>query len=255
MGVMKIRVLFIIAVASSFISANTLSGYFGYQDNFFTDNNSTKEKNKNNDEELLIKKALINPKLLTNKEFGIALEAAKNKAVMIQTDENIKNWIILNNFMIKNAGEFQKRQQIVLFKNPELDLSSGISKSGYASKARKQSELKLQNQLIKELTSKIVLIAFYGDAPVLEITSQDRVLWYIEQDFPKMIIKRVDVKNNKNLYEKLNEKITPSVWMAYKDNKNKPHFYRIAGGVTTKNKILNNIQFVYENIIKVEIEK
>jgi conjugal transfer pilus assembly protein TraF len=241
-----------------FTQAYSLTGYFGYEDPLIkNDNNKTIEKNNNIEleKEKLLQKALHNPKALTATQFKNIQSYAKDKAVMQQTEKSIKDWMILNNFTIKAADSFQKKQRIVLFKNPELYEEGDLAKSGYAQKSNTQAAAKKQINLIKGLISKIALFAFFGNEPENARSSQERVLWYIHQDFPKMTIINVDIRQNKGLYEKLGEKVTPALWMAYKDNNDKAHWYRVLGGIATKNVVFDNIEFIYENIIKVEIEK
>lgn len=252
-----------IAIATTIIlisQAYSLSGYFGYDEPLIkNESNKTIENIKSTNidfkKEKLLQRALTNPKSLTATQFKDIQSYAKDKAVMQQTEKSIKDWMILNNFTIKSADSFQKKQRIVLFKNPELYEEGELAKSGYAQKSDTQAAAKKQIELINKLTSKIVLFAFFGDEAENIRSSQERVLWYIHQDFPKMTIINADIRQNSGLYEKLGEKVTPSLWMAFKDSYDKAHWYRVLGGVATKNVVLDNIQFIYENIIKVEIEK
>ena len=248
----------IVAIILYTTQAHSLSGYFGYQDPLIkSENNQTNKKTSNIDlkKEKILARALTNPKSLTATQFKNIQSYAKDKAVMQQTEKSIKDWMILNNFTIKSADSFQKKQRIVLFKNPKLYEAGDLAKSGYAQKSDTQAAAKKQLKLINKLTSKIVLFSFFGNEAENIRSSQERVLWYIHQDFPKMTIINADIRQNNGLYEKLGEKVTPSLWMAYKDKYDKAHWYRVLGGIATKNAVLDNIQFIYENIIKVEIEK
>ena len=50
-----------------------------------------------------------------------------------------------------------------------------------------------------------------------------------------------------------NIKFTPDIWILYKGKK--PIWHRLASGVITQNRIYEQIEFVYENVIKKELEK
>ena len=227
-------------------NANNLTGFFGYQDPIVK-----KDDKKNADPamEKLVIKAIEDPQSLTAQEFKKAQAYAKDKAVMQQDEQSIKKWIILNNFTIRQADNFQKMQRIVMFKNPELYEEGELARSGYAQSANTKQAAKEQNKIINALASQIVLFAFFGAEDADIKASQNRVLWYITQDYPDLTIIKIDTTINKELYQKLGEVITPSVWLAYKNQSGKPSWFRIYSGIATKNAILDQIQFVYQNII------
>ena len=252
------KILTIVSLLITINNAEVLTGYFGYEDPIIeNEDNKTKLTTPQTEDlkyEKLLQKAIKNPRSLTASQFKEVQAYAKDKAVMQQDEKSIKNWMILNNFTIRNADTFQKMQKVVLFKNPELYEEGDLARSGFAQKTQTQAAAQKQNSLIKSLTSKIAIFAFFGNEEASVKSSQERVLWFVQQDYPQMTIINADIRQNRGLYEKLGEKLTPSLWMAYRDVLGKAHWYRIIGGVATKNQILDNIQFIYENIIKKELE-
>ena len=248
--------LFLLIGVTIFMVSEPLTGFFGYMDslNKNDENNTIIEKSINNIEKKeLLQKAIYTPRTLSAKEFKSALTYAKSRAVMQQTEEDIKNWTILNNFTLKNAESFQYKQRVVLLKNPELDISAKFVESGFSQKVKTKVAYENQLKLIKKLTNEIVLFVFFGEEASSIKSSQERVLYFLKSDFPKLTIIQVDTLQNDDLYRELKEKNTPAVWLAYRDNQDKAHWYRVTGGLSTKKEIVDNIEFIYRNIIEKEL--
>jgi len=265
---MSIKIVIYISM-TTFLCADTLSGFFGYAKKDVVidvpkERNITefkkievisKEESEESKNKKLLKKALENPREMTADQFQKAISYAKSRAVMQQTEEDIKNWTILNNFTIKNAESFQEKKRIVLLKNPNIDISGEFSKSGFSQQIKNKSFYEKQTELIHSLVDKIALFAFFGKEDNQIISSQERVLYFLKADFPKMTIIQIDITKESELFKYLKEKNTPSIWLAYRDKDSKAHWYRVVGGLSTRSEIIDNIDFIYTKIIKEEFEK
>ena len=254
-GQHPMKIVFVLIGITIALFSEPLTGFFGYDDLLETkdENNTIDEKSINDiEKKRLLQKAINNPRTLSAKEFESALTYAKSRAVMQQTEEDIKNWTILNNFTLQNAESFQHKQRVVLLKNPELDISGEFAQSGFSQKSKTKAAYENQLKLIKNLTNEIVLFAFFGKEASTIKSSQERVLYFLKSDFPKLTIIQVDILENDDLYRELKEKNTPSVWLAYRDKQDKAHWYRVTGGLSTKKEIVDNIEFIYRNVIEKE---
>jgi conjugal transfer pilus assembly protein TraF len=199
------------------------------------------------------KKVVIIPKDLdkmTADELNKHISDSKKIAVAFPTDKNLHNYIYLQNFATKKSEDFTIKWQQAILKDSSLDLSASAAKSTFARNASTAEKSKKRDEFWKENIDRVGIVAIL-DAKEEELNiAQNKVLYFLNKDYPTLAIRTIYKDEHKALADKNGVGVTPDIFIVYKDNEENANWYRIKAGLTTKNEILDNIDFVYEHFIK-----
>lgn len=221
--------------------------FFGYKKEII------KEENKDE-----IKKSVDIPKNLdkmTADEIAKLIIDSKKIAISFQTDENIHNYIQLQNYATKKSEQFDIKWQQALLKDSSLDLSATAAKSTFARNASTADKANKRAQFWKENINNIGIVAFF-DVKEKEVNiAQNKVLFFLNQDYPELAIRTIFKDEHSSLIKEHGVGVTPDIFIVYKDENENANWYRVKTGLTTKNEILDNIDFVYEYFISPGIKK
>lgn len=221
--------------------------FFGYKKEII------KEENKDE-----IKKNVDIPKNLdkmTADEIGKLVNDSKKIAISFQTDENIHNYIQLQNYAMKKSEQFHIKWQQALLKDSSLDLSATAAKSTFARNASTADKTSKRAQFWKENINNIGIVAFFDKKEKEVNTAQNKVLFFLTQDYPELAIKTIFKDEYSSLIKEHGVGVTPDIFIVYKDENDNASWYRVKAGLTTKNEILDNIDFVYEYFISPGMKK
>jgi hypothetical protein len=215
--------------------------FFGYKKEII------KEENKDE-----VKKSVEIPKDLdrmTADEISKLIVDSKKIAVSFPTDENIHNYIQLQNHATKKSEDFAIKWQQAILKDSSLDLSATAAKSTFARNASTADKTNKRAQFWKENINNIGIVAFFDKKEKEVNTAQDKVLFFLNQDYPGLAIRTIFKDEYPSLIKEHSVGVTPDIFIVYKDESENASWYRIKAGLTTKNEILDNIDFVYEYFI------
>ncbi len=254
-------ILILLCLVVGLKAGNPLSGYFGYKDTNKSKPASYKKEHNNSTTSILkplmdkrIKQALKNPRSMTAKEFEETLTYAQDKARITQKENDMVDWLRLNNMAVEMASDFQKLSQVVMFKNPQINNSVYYATSGMANRALSSVERKKRKENFTKLTKKAAIIVIYDQTPPAIIKSYRNIIWTLQASFKQLIVKEIDASEDKGIVEQLHIEITPSTWLLYQSDDGEPKWYRVGHGLITYPALRDNIMFVFENIIKPEYE-
>ena len=200
-----------------------------------------------------VKKAVEIPTNLdkmTADEIAKIIEDSKKIAVSFPTDENIHNYIQLQNHATKKSEDFAIKWQQALLKDSSLDLSASAAKSTFARTASTASKTNTRANFWKENINNIGIVAFFDKKEEEINTAQNKVLFFLNQDYPSLAIRTIFKDEHSSLVEEHKVGVTPDIFLVYKDEEENANWYRVKAGLTTKDEILDNIDFVYKYFIK-----
>ncbi len=222
----------------------------GYEHPFFGYKKEIIEKKDKKDE---VKKVVTIPESLDEMSADQVQEYIKESqkiATQFQTDENIKNYIKLQNYAIKKAENFQNKWKQVRLENSSIDLAAPIAKGTFARNATKYEKNKQREQFWKENINKIGLVVFLDKDQEQQNTAQNRVLYFLSKDYPELVIKGIFKSEYPKLSKEKGVTVTPDTFMVYKDDNDHATWHRVKAGMGSKEEILDNIDFVYKYVIK-----
>ena len=244
-------ILFNLYAAEDIQYTNSKNGlthpFFGYKKEII------KEENKDE-----IKKSVDIPKNLdkmTADEIAKLIIDSKKIAISFQTDENIHNYIQLQNYATKKSEQFDIKWQQALLKDSSLDLSATAAKSTFARNASTADKANKRAQFWKENINNIGIVAFFDEKEKEVNIAQNKVLFFLNQDYPELAIRTIFKDEHSSLIKEHGVGVTPDIFIVYKDENSNANWYRVKTGLTTKNEILDNIDFVYEYFISPGIKK
>lgn len=215
--------------------------FFGYKEVI--------KKEDNKDE---IKKSVEIPKDLhkmTADEISKLIVDSKKIAVAFPTDKNIHNYIQLQNHATKKSENFAIKWQQAILKDSSLDLSATAAKSTFARNASTADKANKRAQFWKENINKIGIVTFFDKKEKEVNIAQNKVLFFLNKDYPELAIRTIFKDEHSSLIKEHKVGVTPDVFIVYKDENENATWYRVKSGLTTKNEILDNIDFVYEHLI------
>lgn len=215
--------------------------FFGYKEVI--------KKEDNKDE---IKKSVEIPKDLdkmTADEISKLIVDSKKIAVAFPTDKNIHNYIQLQNHATKKSENFAIKWQQAILKDSSLDLSATAAKSTFARNASTADKANKRTQFWKENINKIGIVTFFDKKEKEVNIAQNKVLFFLNKDYPELAIRTIFKDEHSSLIKEHGVGVTPDVFIVYKDENENATWYRVKSGLTTKNEILDNIDFVYEHLI------
>lgn len=248
------KIFFFSLLASSLLfGENTLSDdFFGYKKIVEEDSKQTKEVDKFEKYNIVITED--NLEKLSPDEYKKLLEEVKAVAVKRQSEQDIKNLLIMQNYQQKKADSFTQRAKMITLQNQDLDQSIGISKSKFAKNVEKQSKKQTKQEFDKMIKDNSILVVFYDEKQETENRAIEMVLnfVYAEKGIEAQFINKKAGFGNQFARER-NISFTPDLWILYK-GKN-PIWHRLASGIITKNRVYEQIDFVYYNFIQGELEK
>lgn len=252
---MKLLIYFILQISAIYAkdnidyteSKNGLSHpFFGYREEI-------KEENKDS-----LKKTIDIPQNLEQmnaEEISKLIEDSKKIAISYPTDSNLHNYIQLQNYATKKSEDFAIKWQQAILKDSSLDLSATASKSTFARNANTADRNNKRTKFWKENINNIGIVAFFDKKESEVNVAQNKVLFFLNQDYPELAIKTLYKDEYSQLVKEYGVGVTPDIFVVYKDKNEKANWFRIKAGLTTKNEILDNMDFVNEYFISKKIQK
>jgi hypothetical protein len=248
------KAIFFLLLASSLLfGENTLSdNFFGYRKIVVQEDNKQQEDDKFDKYNIVVTEESLEK--LTPDEYKKLLEEIKAVAVKRQADQDIKNLLIMQSYQQKKADSFTQKATMITLENQNLDQSIGISKSKFAKNVEKQAKKRTIQEFDKMIKDNAILVVFYDEEQETENRAFEMVLnfVYAEKGIEVQFINKKDGFGKKFSLEQ-NISFTPDLWILYK-GKN-PIWHRLASGIITKNRVYEQIDFVYYNFIQKEIGK
>lgn len=243
------KITFSLLLASGLYANAIKDPFFGYKN--FKEVETIKE-DKFDKFNLVVTDELLDT--LTPEEFEALNENIKKVAVKRQSEQDIKNFLTIKNYTTKKADEFTKKTQIIALQNQEYDLTLDIAKSKFAKNVQTQANSQDNQEFWKMIRENSIIVVFYEDSKEVDNRAVEMVLNYAYQE-KGLQAEFISVNEGfgKQFAQEQNIKFTPDIWILFK-GKN-PIWNRLASGVITQNRVYEQIEFVYENIIKKEIEK
>ena len=180
------------------------------------------------------------------------IEDSKKIAVAFPTDKNIHNYISLQNHATKKSEDFAIKWQQAILRDSSLDLSASAAKSTFARNASTASKAQKRANFWNQHINRIGVIVFFNKSESSVNQAQNKVLFFLNRDYPELAIRTLYTKEHQNLVKKHGVGVTPDTFIVYKDENNNANWYRVKAGLTTKNQILDNIDFVYKYFIQGE---
>lgn len=247
MGFYKITFFLLLATG---LYANAIKDpFFGYKN--FKEVETIKE-DKFDKFNLVVTDELLDT--LTPEEFEALNENIKKVAVKRQGEQDIKNFLTIKNYTQKKADEFTKKTQIIALQNQEYDLSLDIAKSKFAKNVQTQSNSKENQEFWQNIRDNSIIVVFYDEKKEVDNRAVEMVLNYAYQERGLQAqFMSISEGFGQQFAQEQNIKFTPDIWILFKGKK--PIWHRLASGVITQNRIYEQIEFVYENVIKKELEK
>lgn len=215
--------------------------FFGYKKEIL--------KGENKDE---IKKTVEIPKNLdkmTADEIAKLIEDSKKIAVSFPTDKNINSYIKLQNYATQKSEDFAIKWQQALLKDSSLDLSASAAKSTFARTASTANKTNTRAKFWEENINNIGIVAFFDKTEEEVNTAQNKVLYFLNKDYPTLAIRTIFKDEHSSLVNEHKVGVTPDIFLIYKDQDENANWYRVKAGLTTKDEILDNIDFVYKYFI------
>lgn len=248
MGFFKLS--FFLLLASGLFANSIKDPFFGYKT--FKEVETDINENKFDKFNFVVTDELLES--LTPDEFEALNENMKKIAVKRQSEQDIKNFLIIKNYVQKKADEFKTKAQIIGLQNQEYDLSLDIAKSKFAKNVQTQANTQENQEFWQNIRDNSIIVVFYDEAKEVENRAVEMVLNYAYQErgLQAQFMSISDGFGHQFAQEQ-NIKFTPDIWILFKGKK--PIWHRLASGVITQNRIYEQIEFVYENVIKKELEK
>lgn len=229
---------------------NNLEGWFAYKDANLTEkleDNNTKKNTAKFPAGKKTKKIVEIPEdleELSAKEFEALITEAKEISTMNPTKDNVRKFIILQNFVQQKADQLTSTWGEVMLENPELDISVNIAKTSFAKSAMSDS-YKTQKKTFFSKFSKYMTVVMFYDSNKREVTTkQDDVMNFISYDYPEIKQLKIDINNKKanELFTKLkiSDERLPDIWLMI-DFDGKQAWKRVAIGLSTQDKIMNKV--------------
>jgi hypothetical protein len=243
------KITFFLLLATGLFANAIKDPFFGYKSFKETDANKEDKFDKFN---IVVTDELLDT--LTPEEFEALNENIKKVAVKRQKEQDIKNFLIIKNYTQKKADEFTKKTQIIALKNQDYDLSLNIAKSKFAKNVQNQANTKENQDFWQNIKDNSIIVVFYDETKEVENRAVEMVLNYAYQERGLQgQFMSISEGFGQQFAQEQNIKFTPDIWILFKGKK--PIWHRLASGVITQNRIYEQIEFVYENVIKKELEK
>lgn len=248
------KIVFFLLIAGSLFAENTLSdNFFGYKKIVSKEQKKEiEEKDKFSKYNFVVTNELLDS--LTPDEYRKLLSEVKDVAVKRQSDQDIKNLFVMQIYQEKKADEFTKKTQLIKLENQEYDTSLGIAKSKYAKNVQAMANEQKEQSFDDLIKDNAILVVFYDENEEVENRGLEMVLNLINQE-KGIQAQFINISDGfgKEFAEKNKISFTPDLWILYKSKK--PIWHRLTSGVTTKNRIYSQLDFVYKNYIIKELEK
>lgn len=199
-----------------------------------------------------VKKIVEIPKNLdkmTADEIAKLIEDSKKIAVSFPTDKNINSYIKLQNYATQKSEDFAIKWQQALLKDSSLDLSASAAKSTFARTASTANKTNTRAKFWEENINNIGIVAFFDKTEEEVNTAQNKVLYFLNKDYPTLAIRTIFKDEHSSLVNEHKVGVTPDIFLIYKDQDENANWYRVKAGLTTKDEILDNIDFVYKYFI------
>ncbi|MFA5453996.1 MAG: conjugal transfer protein TraF [Sulfurimonas sp.] len=262
----KVIVILILCSSMAFANfyKNNLEGWFAYKDINLTekleDNNTKKDAAKFPAGKKPKKIVEIPEDLeeLSAKEFEALITEAKEISTMNPTKDNVRKFIILQNFVQQKADALTSTWGEVMLENPELDISVNIAKTSFAKSAMGEASKTEKKAFFSKFSKHMTVVMFY-DSNKREVASkQDDVMNFISYDYSEIKQLKIDINNKKanELFAKLkiSDERLPDIWLMI-DFDGKQAWKRVAIGLSTQDKIMNKIYEYSKEIFQKEKKK
>lgn len=199
------------------------------------------------DEQFMSSIPINNLDLLTAKQFTETFEKARQIAVMKPTKQNVAIVQKMNKFQTEQSEIFAKIWEVNNLENPNLEFPN-IATSKFAINEEYDRKKAKQDSFFNGHKDDLGFVVFVSGLKKDTNEKQIQIYESIQRDYP-IVVEYVDIDENKDLVATLNLQTTPENFFAYKNSKDELIWKRIKAGLATKDEILNNTMFLFENAI------
>lgn len=229
------------AASSSFYEKRN-EGWYAYEKDKAPDKNTTKPKRFYLTPENLSK--------LSASQFKDLLENTKSEAVMNPSPENVRSYIILQNYSMGQAEKFEKQFKAETLKDATLDPTSGFQTSTFAHGIALQEKADKREDFFKKNKDKAGFIVFFDSKEdPAKLKAQKNVADYFEtHNEIKTIF--VDLQANPGMRQANKISATPDVWIVIKQDDGSIFRSRVSTGVSDRQAILEGIDFVTDQYLE-----
>lgn len=170
-------------------------------------------------------------------DFKKILEEIRKTAVQIPTEENVTEYIKMQDVARRKARAFTNVYLLTLKKHPEYDASSGYPDAvpGRAALYADQSEE--IGRTLNEASEDFALIYLYSKSCKL-CEAQDRIMAMFSRRFPEWNIRRIDIGENPEIAERLKITAVPSAVLVFR---NTGEHIPVSAGVVALGELTGNI--------------
>ncbi|MDZ7819771.1 MAG: conjugal transfer protein TraF, partial [Aliarcobacter sp.] len=176
MGFFKLS--FFLLLASGLFANSIKDPFFGYKT--FKEVDTNMNENKFDKFNFVVTDELLEN--LTPDEFEALNENMKKIAVKRQSEQDIKNFLIIKNYVQKKADEFKTKAQIIGLQNQEYDLSLDIAKSKFAKNVQTQANTAINQEFWQNIRDNSIIVVFYDEVKEVENRAVEMVLNYAYQE-------------------------------------------------------------------------
>ena len=199
------------------------------------------------DEQFMSSIPINNLDLLSAKQFTETFEKARQIAVMKPTKQNVAIVQKMNKWQMDQSELFAKIWTINNLENPNLEFPE-IKTSRAGIDSRKNQQKAKQDKFFEDKKDNLGFVVFVS-AVNQEINSKQKGVYEALQRMYDIEVEYIDIDTNQDFVKALNLITTPENFFIYKNSKDEVIWQRIKSGFVTREEILSNIMFLFENAI------
>lgn len=221
--------------------------YFEKLDENKTDLVEQKRQTDTQDERFMSSIPINDLSLLTAEQFTQTFEKARKIAVMKPTKQNVAIVQKMNKWQIDQSELFAKVWTINNFENPNLEFPE-IETSAIGIESRKNKQKAKQDKFFEDKKENLGFVVFVNGLNQ-EVNSRQKAVYDSLQRIYDIEVEYIDIDTNQDFIKALNLITTPENFFIYKNSKDEVIWQRIKSGFVTREDILNNTMFLFENTI------
>lgn len=199
------------------------------------------------DERFMSSIPINNLDLLTAEQFTQTFEKARQIAVMKPTKQNVAIVQKMNKFQTEQSEIFAKIWELNNLENPHLEFPDIVTSKVAINEEYDKKKVERDN-FFTGYKDNLGFIVFVSGLNKETNEKQIQIYESIQREYP-VVVEYVDTDENTDLVTTLNLKTTPENFFAYKNSKDELILKRVKAGLATKDEILNNTIFLFENAI------
>jgi len=234
-------------------------GWFFYETNTSENNDTNKTKKPIFSEKKLMKLPddkfmksipLNNLDILSAETFRKSLKRAREIAVMKPTKNNVLVVKRMEKFMTDQSEKYAKVWYVIAKENPELEYPE-IKTTPFAQTPKFYEKQRKRKEFFTKHKNDIGYVVFMLKNKANHMLNT-RLKWIYEdiKDTYGLAVKYIDIRERPDLVKKFKIKHLPDNFFVYKNKKRELIWVRVKAGLITKEELLNDTMFLFNNIIR-----